>query len=45
MQIDRYMMHKLHELDTTVRKGYSVYNFSKGSLTIFCARQILILPQ
>lgn len=46
--IDRYVMHKLHELDAQARAGYSTYNFPKGerssmSWRWLCAQHLLLV--
>ena len=35
MQVDRYVMHQLFELEQTALSGYAQYNFPKGSHVLF----------
>lgn len=35
IQIDRYVMHQLYELEQTALSSYAQYNFPKGKLTSF----------
>ena len=38
MQVDRYVMHQLFELEQTALSSYAQFNFPKGSPILFQAR-------